>query len=600
MEQKKQTLNKLYEKILFFCKKIYHWLFETKGGHILFWVLGILIILLYLTFYFFKQPIIHDEVLPSNINNLIPWEVKEDESFFKALITKPFDLNITELGQYRPRYLGFLVQFLDENIFLHLVRWIPSFGNRLPLLPIAAILTVLSIVYFIKTIWKKFPTSFAFFLSTTLLFYQNYQVTTYLRARTAKLFAVSACIFLLAYALKKLDISFKKKDMKKLWLVFPIFLLMTLDEQVLAVVGFLMVLSILISLLRKKVNLTCVLYTVSCFIYATYHLFWGRWLFEYFTGPLKEHGHTIKGSLTGIGIQRFFDSFSILFDIVPTIIFLSSIVFIGFWIYSFYRVPKKEKNLDKICISIFLFFMPIFLLMLLINANHDIYFLKSLWRSVYPLIAGILCFLSFLYVLSISKYRFNKSKMFLLLIGILVSFVYNLSHIDQYYGNYLSSNGGFMTRVADMEVTKDSIIFKRSDEEDMQFYNDSVIASMNTFFTTNDFRTAKIISGEKEERNKKYYITDQFSCYLKTMKERKLVLDAVIENYKDYNAVTIMINKYERKTIPITSDKVHVELDVRTERYRAGKIALIFHRKDGSTLDTSKEKQIQIQNLYMK
>ena len=188
--------------------QIYHFLFETKGGNILFFIIAISIIVLYLTLYFFKEPIVDEEVRTDSMNNLVPWEVKKGDSFIKAMVARPFNLNNTELGQYRPRYLAFLVQFLDENIFFKLVRWIPTYGNRVPFFPVAMFLTVFSIYYFLTMIWKKLPKGFCFFIASTVIMFQNYQVTTYWRARSAKLLAVSACVWILTYALKKMDIKF--------------------------------------------------------------------------------------------------------------------------------------------------------------------------------------------------------------------------------------------------------------------------------------------------------------------------------------------------------------------------------------------------------
>ena len=111
--------------------------------------IGIFIIILYFSFYMIKQPIVDEEVRPEVTNNLIPWEVKKSESFLKAMVERPFDLKITEYGQYRPRYLAFLVQFLDENLFLKITRTFKTFGNRQPFYILAMFLTVFSIYYFL-------------------------------------------------------------------------------------------------------------------------------------------------------------------------------------------------------------------------------------------------------------------------------------------------------------------------------------------------------------------------------------------------------------------------------------------------------------------
>ncbi len=592
----KDKVNKIIDKANDKFAKIYKLFFEKKIGKVVFYSLGFILISIYLILYFFKEPIVDEEVKPTSINNLIPWEIKDGENFLIEIFKRPFNLNITEVGQYRPRYLAFFVQCLEENIFLRLVRTIPAYGNRAPFYPIAMILVVLSIVYFIRIVWKKSNTSFAFFIASFIPLFQNFQVTTYWRARSAKIFALAACIFLIGYCLKHLEENFEFKKWYKTLISIPFFILMTLDEQVLALVIILALGLILISIIDKKVKNMCVAMSMSSIIYATYHLWWGKAIFLHFTGSLAKHGHTIEGALTTLNLEIVKDAFMILFSqVISKIVFLIPILFLICWLAFFLKI-EKSKNKEAIkenILSIGLLLIPIIILMMLISAHKDIYIVECLWKSVYILVPGVLLFLSLIYVLAKSKTRIENIKPFILIGAMIPSFIYNINHIDEYYINYLDEQGGFITMATDMEITKDEILISSVPEREMQYSNDSVIASLNTFFTSSEINGAKIIDGNIDSQN---YISDKFSCYLITQKNRKLRIKANIEEYERYNSVSVYINKLEIVNLPIDDGNIELDLDVKTERYRAGKVTLIFHKKN---VDYTDANNVKIEEMYM-
>lgn len=562
-------------------------------------VLGILVICTYFGFYMFKQPIVDEEVRPEYNNNLVLFEVKEGESFLKEMIKKPFNLNITEFGQYRPRYMAFLVQFLDENIFLKTTRLVPIFGNRQPFYIISMFLTVISMVYFIKSIWKKCPNGLALFISSTLLLFQNYQVATYWRARSAKLLALSACIFLIAYIINHLEINLEKGKLKKVWLAIPIFLLMTLDEQVLAIGALLLGLSVLFSIINKKVNLSSVIMAVSCTLYASFHLWWGKALFKHFTGTIKKHGHTIGGSIAGISIDTFKESLEILSSTIPKIIFLSFWIFLIVWLYCFIKmiidknISKKER-LKKAIIAVFIVLAAAVLLMLMIDAHHPIYKLPCLWKSVYPLISTVILFSSLLYLLANTNFKYNFMKYFIVIVGLSVSLIYNVCHVSSsYYGAYLAVNGGFMTTYTDLIVTKDDIKIKEVKAEDMNPNNDNFKAVLNTVFSTSDIKTTKVLYGKTKNSD---YIDTNLAAYLVVKKNRNLYLDLELKDYKKFESVDIILNNDKIKSIPINSNNISEKLYATTEVNRACKVELRFKTKKNVKVN---KKDIKLEKLYM-
>ena len=595
----KSKINESLDKVDRKFSKAYSLLFEKKFGKILFYALGITLILIYLLLFFFKEPIIDEEVQTGSMNNLIPWEIHDGENILNVF-TKAFDLKITELGQYRPRYLAFLIQGIEENIFFRLTRAWPAWGNRNPFYPIAAILLVISVAYFIRAVWKKCPRSFAFFIGACIPLYQSFQVATYLRARSAKLFVAATVVFLMGYFFKHLSEVFEKNKWYKLLIAIPIFVLMTLDEQVLALVVALAALGILISIINKKINLNSIIFSISTVIYASYHLFWGKMLFRHFTGELAKHGHAIDTTLETVSFSYILHGFQILFqNVIGKVIFISGIVFIIIWLIFFFMIKKEKsrKSVEHHIVAICLLLLPVAIMTLLICSNNAIWKLPCLRTSVYSMCMGILLFCSLIYVIGKSETKIERIKFFVVLIGIVTALTYNLFHINEYYLNYLDETGGFFVYTSDMDITNEYTFIDYVPEVTMQYSNDSIISSMATFFTGYDFKDAKISKGNliKDEAGN-YYITDEFSCYLITGHNRKLNINAVVENPELYTSLSVYINKLEVASYNINDKNINLEVDVRSERNRAGKVTLVFHKK---IVDYDKKMNINLKELYM-
>ncbi len=560
-------------------------------------ILGIIVIFIYFGLYMFKQPIVSEEVRPEVTNNLLPWEVKSGDNFIIAMLTRPFDLKLTELGQYRPRYLSFLVQFIDENIFFKLTRMIPLWGNRQIFYIITMILMVLSIFSFIKNICPKISKwkGLTLLISSSALMFQNYQVATYWRARAGKLLAVPVCIFLITFIIKNLNVNITKNNIKRLLYSIPIFLLMTLDEQVLAIVILLTGLSFLFSIINKKINLVSLICLLSCLIYISFHVWWGKALFSYFTGGLQKHGHTIAGSINGISLKTLKESIEILMSTIPKMIFMSILVFIVIWIICLIKlITNKEMNkvekLKKITISVFLTVSPIVLLMLMIDSHSAIYTLPCLWKSIYPLISTVILFLSLIYLLGNSEFKTELIKYIVILIGMLTSLIYNISNVNSYYGAYLTNKGGFMNTITDLVVTKNDVHIKARPIDQMDIDSDNLIAQLNTIFSTNNFKTSKILYGKYDNN----YIKDDFACYLVVKQNRNLNLKIELKDYTKFDSLSIVINDKKIKTIHINNNFINQKIYVSPEINRACKVRLIFN-----TNEKINKRDIKLKQLYM-
>lgn len=572
---------------------------ESKTFNIICFTIGIIIIGIYFGFYMFKQPIVDEEVRPEYNNNLVLFEVQKGENFLKEMIKKSFDLNITEFGQYRPRYLAFLVQFLDENIFFKVTRFIPFFGNRQPFYIIAMFLTVLSMFYFIKSVWKKCPSGFNLFISSSILMFQNYQVATYWRARSAKLLALSACIFLITYILNNLEVKMEKKKWKRLLISIPIFLLMTLDEQVLAVGALLLGLSVLFSIINKKLNLSSAIMTLSCVLYGSFHLWWGKALFKHFTGSLKKHGHTIGGSISGISLTTFNESIKILTTTIPKVIFMSFIVFLVIWIYCFIRLildktKDKKERIKKALISVFIALSAVGLLMLMIDAHHPIYTMPCLWKSVYPLVATIILFMSLIYLIGNTDFKYNYFKFPILVIGLSISLIYNICHVSSmYYGAYLKANGGFMETYTDLIVTKNDVKIKEVKVEDINPNNDDFKAVLNTMFSTSNIDSTKLIYGKNKNSN---YIEKDMAAYLIVRENRDLYMKIKLKDYEKFDSLDVILNNDKVKSISIKDNNIEEKIYATTEVNRACKVRLKFNVKKDKKIN---KKDIKLEKLYM-
>ena len=561
MEEKLQKINDKIKKII-----------NSKAFNYVCLILGIFIIVFYMYLYSVKQPIVDEEVRPEVTNNLIPWEVKDGDNVLTSFVSKTFNLNITEYGQYRPRWLAFATQFVDENIFLHVVRAVPSFGNRLPFYYLAALLTVIACFYFFRVIWKKGPKGLQLLLSTSLIMFQNYQVTTYWRARSAKLLAVSAVIFLIAFTINHMDSRVIKKNLKYLLLGIPIFILMTLDEQVLAIGFALCLFTYLFCILNKKINLMAIIYSLACALYISFYLWWGKSLFIYFTGGYQKHGHTICGSLSGISLKTFSEGAQVLQSVIPKLIFMSAIIFAIIWVYSIVRMALHKEELKlklkKIATAIFLALASYGLLMLMIDAHSAIYETPVLWNSVYPMIAGIVLLLSIIYLMTNTEYKYKYIMISIMTIGIGVSLIYNVCHINNYYGAYLTQNGGFMGEVTDLVVTNDDIKTKAIPSTNIDLNSYSLPAILNTSKSTDNYQNTVILSKLNDDNS----INSIFSCYLVVKENRNLNIKLRTNNVVDDNYALVYVNNILVDVININDKDISKTIYMPSEVNRASKV----------------------------
>ena len=203
--------------------------------------------------------------------------------FWSNFISKIFDNTMIEQGLYRSRVLAFIWQYLDTNLLLFIDRIFPEFGIKMPLTLMIIPLIILTWRY----VWIKcFPNNsntIGILFGIILLFIPNIQTATYFFLRSAKIITPVALIGLLNYSLSHLNtpimterhFTIKKKDLVA---AVVIFLLCTLDEQIIATCAFIVVLSLFISILNKKPERMSFVFATALLFYVIYDKWWGRWL----------------------------------------------------------------------------------------------------------------------------------------------------------------------------------------------------------------------------------------------------------------------------------------------------------------------------------
>jgi hypothetical protein len=120
-------------------------------------------------------------------------------------------------------------------------------------------------------------------------------------------------------------------------------------------------------------------------------------------------------------------------------------------------------------------------------------------------------------------------------------------------------------------------------------------ASIHSPFTSSDFKNAWKVQGDVQKNEQYSEIGTEVTYYLNTQKNRKLVVQAEIKDWELYDYVEITVNKKIYDKIAINSENVDVVLNVMTERYRAAKVNVVFHKKDESTDGTIYLKKLQME-----
>jgi hypothetical protein len=216
---------------------------------------------------------------------------------------------------------------------------------------------------------------------------------------------------------------------------FLLFLLATLDEQIVALIFFIAVTTLIIGLAEKRVRQTTIIFILSAAIYSAYYFFFGRWLFDKFTPG---------GIMTASHPHQFSDAFKVNPIVVAYAVEMlfanfialgfSSFIFLGVFLVSLVHIFRQGKaTLIQYMILSGLIAFPILLTAVLVASHPPIYDIHELWFTFYLPFPIYVLFFSVLYSVHLadSKTDLAKILMAVAFIVICISGIYKMDILYQ-------------------------------------------------------------------------------------------------------------------------------------------------------------------------
>lgn len=428
--------------------------------------------LLYIFFYMKLPHIIHPEVyedFPNYANERIGL-------LLYNFVPKIFNNDMIEQGLYRPRVLAFIWQYFDTNLMIMIDKIMPGFGIKMPLTLLVIPISMLVWRYVFIKMFRESYAKIGILFGTILLFIPNIQTATYFYLRSAKIIAPIVVIGILNYGISHLSDEFTVRLYKDNWksnvgCIVLIFILCTLDEQVIAISAFIIALSVLNMLFTKKMQRITVNFIAAIAMYIIYYKWWGRWLFEYFTpGQLKPHIHNMS-----MIVEDFKFSFLIEAAEIYNKILLSTFnnyiiigmvfgLIIGLW----FCIERWEEKLISISIIGFSFALTVALLIGL----PILYYYNDMILSIYFICPILIFIYGIIYTISKAKQiilvKINGVSIGKTLVLTMISlcFLYNIRNIEQCHLRHLGINGG--------------MVQFRDENYDLKYFNDYYISTIVT------------------------------------------------------------------------------------------------------------------------
>lgn len=227
----------------------------------------------------------------------------------------------------------------------------------------------------------------------------------------------------------------KELSLKRIFILSSLFfILCTLDEQVLEIALFLVVLSFIEVTVLNKCNQKkkLLMWASVVFLYFLYHYTWGRWFFAYFTQtPLLKHPHDFSKVLDLLdnipGIRSWLIAVKALFwrNKVGVLFFFS------LYTWLFFRLKEKKKAF----LSVFFLLCSVGMAISLCTFHGAITRLPELPRTMYFIISMILLLLSILLIAEVQEKNRNQ----ILFLCLVITFV-NVIHIQLNRKSYALTN----------------------------------------------------------------------------------------------------------------------------------------------------------------
>jgi hypothetical protein len=407
-------------------------------------VLGLAFTAYFLYAWLFFPSWVHVEFYQTAHGHLL----RPGQGFFSNLLEDVFNLNIGEGGLYRPRALSFFIQYLDTNLSFQFYRAYPQLGVKLPSYALSIIATVASFVWFWRSLFPKSGYGVALIGGASLLYYDVYINTSFMALRGGKFLAAATGIFCITIFIRRHQRDFA---LSRLGLCFGIsfllFLLATLDEQVVALIIAIAVATMIIGLAEKRVSQATVIFALSAVIYCVYYLFIGRWIFDKFTPG-------------GISLSPHYHQFSDVFKVNPVVVFhaaelllsnfialgISSALFLGVFVVSFAQAYRQGKcsPTQYMILSGFVAF-PLILTSALVASHPPLYTMPELRYLFYLSLPVYIMFIVAPYsvYMADSKTDFPKKALAAAFIVICVSGIHKINILYRMScGNYYKTHGG--------------------------------------------------------------------------------------------------------------------------------------------------------------
>ena len=403
-------------------------------------ILGIFLISTSFILWLLTPPWIHCEIYDTAPGFLLT----ENQSFFGNFLPKVFNLNIVEHGYYRPRIFTFILQYIDINASYRLYKYFPSIGLKFPGYAIAFFSLILSCVYFWHTIFSKRNIGFALIFAAGFLNFEIYLNTSAMVLRSGKLLTPAIGIFLIGFFIRNYKKEFIAHDfltyIKNFALAFLFFILSTVDEQIFALIFFLLLCSLTCNIINKKYCQITNILIATVILYLVYYFFIGVYIFQYYTPGIINRNHPHKFQDVGnMNIKIFNLSIQILISNLLSLSYALPILFLSF-IHAGYLLIKRNKFIylfrsESTYILIVFLIFPVLLISSMLASHPAIYQNEILWKIFYFPFPVFALFLGLCYQVSLTS-RENKVSEYLLICGFAIISLSGIINIDQNYQPY--------------------------------------------------------------------------------------------------------------------------------------------------------------------
>lgn len=431
---------------------------KEKVFNIILYVAGILSLFALIFFvirWFVGPAIFHFEMLAD-----IPHFLQGRITGIKDYISKIFNLWMIEDGAYRPRLLAFAVQYTDIKIWMFLNKIGVPLGGRWLFTIMALFILFLAARKICINIFNTKNWNYVCLVTAIFVYVPQYIAGNYLFLRSAKVLSPAVGVFLLAVLCKER----KNNHVKEIIMAFLCTILITMDEQLIAVVVAMMGYGI-INFIFSKTHKKNIIFSLEVLVlYFIYHTLVGKWIFDYFTaGELLVHRHSFM-NLTKMG-ENVYSSLIIWHRVVMRFCHDSNLLFMGLVLFSIFCIcVELKEGLVKEALLFLYFIVVSYGFVLAIITEHPVietleeqpwgvYFILPVYLLIFALYHGIKN-LEEIYIKnekSSNKYS-NLSKeikdntgiikMMLIFLSVLY-IVMSLANFEKYAYTHLTTAGAF-------------------------------------------------------------------------------------------------------------------------------------------------------------